>query len=62
MAMNRSDDSVPTLSTKRQPVGVKRASDNKTIGEFAINDALLIVGFSWVALIVFYLSVRHVNV
>lgn len=62
MPISRSEDRQSKLTTTREPVGVQRPGTAKTIGEFAINDALLVVGAAWLALILFYISVRHVNV
>lgn len=50
------------LVTSREPKGPKRAGDKGTMGDFAFQDALLIVIIAWAVLFFLAFSLRSSNV
>lgn len=53
----------PNLATSREPVSpTKRNKDDRSVGSQALNDALIIVGVSWVVLLLLAYSLRSHNV
>ena len=62
--MKSDDATTPRLVTSREPVGPNNATDKnkKTVGDQAVNDALLIIGIAWAVLLFLWFSLRRYNV
>lgn len=59
MPMAKEDERVGNpLVVAREPKGPKRAGDKGTMGDQALQDAMLIVGLCWVAILLYMFSLR----
>lgn len=54
----------PRLVVAREPVGPNNTTDKnkKSVGDQAVNDALLIIGIAWAVLLFLWFSLRRYNV
>ena len=64
MGLSKDDSrSDPTrLVTSRVPVGPNSSPDNKSVGDEAFKDALIIIGIAWAVLLFLAFSLRSHNV
>lgn len=53
----------PVLATSREPISpTKRNKDDRSVGTQALNDALIIVGVSWLILFFLAYTLRSHNI
>ncbi len=60
--MERPENGPPDLATSKEPVASKNRGTPTTVGNIALNDALLLVGLAWLVLILLYVSLRSHNI
>lgn len=60
--LRKEDVQRPNLVISREPEATKPADGSKTVGDQALQDALILVVIAWVILILLFVSLRRHNI
>ena len=60
--MNTEPEGAPALVVSREPVGPKNVAKKQSVGDQAVNDAILLIVGAWAVLFLLAYTLRHHNV